>query len=61
MLIAAGAAWRIWRGKGVSWKGRTYGGNEKSGFRDSGFRRSGLEGMQGVSRLADRAFEDMIR
>lgn len=26
MLIAAGAAWRIWRGKGVSWKGRTYRG-----------------------------------
>ena len=26
MLIAADAAWRIWRGKGVSWKGRTYRG-----------------------------------
>ena len=24
MLIAAEAAWRIWRGTGISWKGRTY-------------------------------------
>ena len=29
MLIAADAAWRIWRGKGVQWKGRVY-ENQKS-------------------------------
>ena len=24
MLLAAEAAWRIWSGRGVTWKGRTY-------------------------------------